>query len=614
MRTINATLKSAIATGSIDFIARLRVYVSGVYYATLQVLDYKLTGTELEVTAYGLIPASNAPDDIKIILERGVTIAGYEYTLLSSKFTPKTGAASVADNVGIISTTVQAHIVPDKRITFAGDVSYQTAITSFCTAIGKTCSFKRPGDAYWAYQFLPTGRIYTANNAQAFLTFLHQKYFIYCCDNGSEELMFYHALAAPAKDAYLLPALYKASVGYYQKRRYLARDENNTVRYGGGATDPIHNLGFVKSTENLPTNYSQLQPVSFELPISLEYQDGDCFDVDDGNYYMFPAEVTEIFDTKHSPSWYLTIAQRLYFSSTEGGALPSTIEAAAPYTPLNTSKFNGTLSAADNNLQAAMETIDDLNARKVITANRTYYVRTDGNDSNTGLVDSAAGAFLTIQAAINAASAVDSSIYNIIIQVRDGTYVSGFINCSNLFGSGNMTIQGNNGTPANVVIDGGFVKSVPGTLYMIKDMKLIKSSGSATVAIEAYWSGTIYIYNLEFSSGFYAHLLCYGGGIISAKSNYKILSGATYHMSAEAGSLIEVQNLTITLTGTPAFTLFVYADACSMFYLYGDTFSGGATGSRFSVTMNSTVQTYGSGLNYLPGNSAGTTATGGQYA
>jgi hypothetical protein len=43
----------------------------------------------------------------------------------------------------------------------------------------------------------------------------------------------------------------------------------------------------------------------------------------------------------------------------------------------------------------------------------------------------------------------------------------------------------------------------------------------------------------------------------------------------------------------------------------GSTFSGSATGKRYDVSTNAVIQTAGAGGNLLPGNSAGTTATGG---
>jgi hypothetical protein len=44
------------------------------------------------------------------------------------------------------------------------------------------------------------------------------------------------------------------------------------------------------------------------------------------------------------------------------------------------------------------------------------------------------------------------------------------------------------------------------------------------------------------------------------------------------------------------------------------TFSGAATGARYFANMNSIIQTNGGGANFFPGDSAGSTATGGQYA
>jgi hypothetical protein len=46
---------------------------------------------------------------------------------------------------------------------------------------------------------------------------------------------------------------------------------------------------------------------------------------------------------------------------------------------------------------------------------------------------------------------------------------------------------------------------------------------------------------------------------------------------------------------------------------YSDTFSGSATGARHSVTGNGYLFTNGAGASYLPGNAAGSTASGGQY-
>ncbi len=91
--------------------------------------------------------------------------------------------------------------------------------------------------------------------------------------------------------------------------------------------------------------------------------------------------------------------------------------------------------------------------REVLTANRTYYVRTNGSDSNNGLTNTAGGAFLTVQKAIDTVASIDLAIYDVTIQIADGTYTGAVNVVGPWVGSGNVTVQGNTGAPANVLFN-----------------------------------------------------------------------------------------------------------------------------------------------------------------
>lgn len=110
----------------------------------------------------------------------------------------------------------------------------------------------------------------------------------------------------------------------------------------------------------------------------------------------------------------------------------------------------GTAGEHDDSYFAASST-----TRERLTAARTYYVRTDGSDSNTGLVNSSGGAFLTLQKAYDVAKAFDLGAYNITIQVAAGTYSGGVICEGVVPGAGTINFLGDTTTPTNVVIDGG---------------------------------------------------------------------------------------------------------------------------------------------------------------
>jgi hypothetical protein len=97
-----------------------------------------------------------------------------------------------------------------------------------------------------------------------------------------------------------------------------------------------------------------------------------------------------------------------------------------------------------------------------LTADTTFYVRTDGNDSNTGLANTSGAAWLTIQKAINYLLATDLGGFTATIQLGDGTYShSAGITAYRPFRNGFVKLLGNTGTPANVIIQGSQTGIVP---------------------------------------------------------------------------------------------------------------------------------------------------------
>ncbi|CAL8972923.1 hypothetical protein RHODGE_RHODGE_01041 [Rhodoplanes serenus] len=245
--------------------------------------------------------------------------------------------------------------------------------------------------------------------------------------------------------------------------------------------------------------------------------------------------------------------------------------------------------------------------REVLTANRTYYVRTDGSDSNTGLANTVGGAFLTIQRAIDVASALDLSIYNVVIVVGAGTY-TGALRSQSLVGSGMVFIVGDEANPGNVLINPGAIDVISGEnvrgIYAFRGMKITSSGGGS--GIRAVGSTFFRFRNIDFGACGVVHIYSQYGGRIDAEGDWRISGGATYHLLADGG-LIAAGGRTVTLTGTPNFVgCFALAqkgtgiiDAALM------TFVGGATGTRYVAQFGGQIATAGGGANYFPGNTAG---------
>lgn len=247
--------------------------------------------------------------------------------------------------------------------------------------------------------------------------------------------------------------------------------------------------------------------------------------------------------------------------------------------------------------------------REKLTAARTYYVRTDGSDSNDGLTNTSGGAFLTIQKAINVVrNSIDLGGYNVTIQVAPGTYAGAQL-YGPFTGAGIVQVLGDATTPSNVVINSGTYG------FSVLDNGILYVGGfrftGAGNALRPWRGGKIYLnYNSDFAMTS-VHMYASSGGYVECTANYSISGGSSWHWAADTGNAtINCSNRTITLTGTPAFGAgFAYATMNSHIYAASNTYVGSATGSRYTVSLNGTI--YFS-TSTLPGSIAGTALSGGQ--
>jgi photosystem II stability/assembly factor-like uncharacterized protein len=986
MHNLNATLLAAMDTGNYDpyFLITIQDNYDGKVLFSAQPTGYELSDLEFECT----VLMSHFMDlpfyRTSIILTRGVTIASSQYTLSTSKF------CIISSTWDGNFQTFKCHLIPRVYYNAAGDLTYNQVITAFCAKFNKTAVFLDGAAAWLAWQFLPTGRSLTLNNAQTFFQQLKQKYFIFACDNGSDQILFYAAFNHVAAPQYQVTG-YRFDVDYNvdQRRQYIWRDENETMHKtvpsfaqasslsgvnafqvmslcdlgagvvlagnsknvngagriyrstdygltwdsgyatgyasifsmlnlgngivlaagyyggpifrsadygvtwtlireigvdstlglcdcgngvvlcghsgssscdiwrsvdygltwaqaqvlgtetqvyavlyvgagvvlagtypsgkiyrstdygaswtyqatlgaetsvnclvglgngivlagtganakiykstdaglswslvytatgeqfiytlntlgsgvvlagGGGPADPanvyrsidygaawgliqalgsensirffitlgngstlagtgdhaqifnslncsadlemIHNLGFLPSAAAEPSAYFLLAQPKFDpFPMHLKYQSSDYIRINlvqGGIYDFFCAQVTEILDLKQKRLPYrMEITQTPWLSGTVAGPLPSTIERVASYTPLVTANFDDILTVYDNNLQAAMDRLDDhthgaqlydetekpspddddlfflvdsltathltrkiswsdfkaamsyTSAREKLAAARTYYVRTSGDDANDGLIDNAYHAFLTIQHAVDVASALDNGGFDVTIQVADGTYtVNNNIVCKTFLGSGKIIIQGNTYTPANCILAFGgsvlFGFSIDGVLgtYQIQGFKMTMGVVCSSHAFNCINRSNINVQNIEFSTGWDVHMNVETGATINIIGPYKISASCTnIHIENSTGYFIcnVAAGITVIVAGTPNIPIFCVTGRVGWTLVYAARciFSGSTTGKRYAVTENAVVDTIGGGAIYFPGNVAGTTATGGLYS
>lgn len=253
-----------------------------------------------------------------------------------------------------------------------------------------------------------------------------------------------------------------------------------------------------------------------------------------------------------------------------------------------------------------------------LTADTTFYVRTDGNNANTGLTNTAGGAFQTLQGAYDAVrQRYFANGYGITLQIGlTGSYM-GLIHST---WPGSITVDGT-GVTATITQITGTVQCftcVSQTLFISNCV----ITGTAGAGARGVWcsAGVVTAHNCTWNSpgGTYNHVLVENGGSFYITGNHSLAGNCSALLRAVGGSNIYLGNTATafvgTLPGSPVFSV-----ACvdifevSRIMNRGGTWIGGASGPRYLGQVNSALSTNGAGANYFPGNAAGTVSTGAQY-
>lgn len=253
--------------------------------------------------------------------------------------------------------------------------------------------------------------------------------------------------------------------------------------------------------------------------------------------------------------------------------------------------------------------------REVLTAPRTYYVRTDGSDSNTGLFNTAGGAFLTMQKAVDTAALLDLGLVDVTIRAT-GTFNEGIALRRLITAGGRVLIRGDASNMTGFVLNPGSGACVhTGNGFTGQyDFSYMKFAGAGGGIRGTGGGGSITFGNVDFGAMNSEHIAAPQGCLVLATGPYQISGGAYAHASAYDAAQVRVQNVAVTILNSPAFAAgFALGTRGGIVLITGVTFTGAATGKKYSADLGGGVLTF-AGADYLPGNSAGTVTAPGWYA
>jgi hypothetical protein len=259
----------------------------------------------------------------------------------------------------------------------------------------------------------------------------------------------------------------------------------------------------------------------------------------------------------------------------------------------------------------------------------TYYGSSSGSDLNTGL---SIGSPKTVQGMLSMVDGVKiAKGIKVTMQIANGTTNTAGLTAPTFDGQGSVTIQGNTSNESAVVINctnsGATVLNITGGNWEVRYLKFtgacysaISCAGTLTQGQKLRFAG-VATFNLIGISNNNAVL------ILAADCDTVYLDtdtaggGSFYYFSQPLAVIVPTTGLTINCGGgTRSFQQFMKAELLSRVVIYTPDAStrinvsnGSIVGSHYVVNGNSVLQSFiGDANNFFPGNSSGSTATGGQ--
>ena len=250
--------------------------------------------------------------------------------------------------------------------------------------------------------------------------------------------------------------------------------------------------------------------------------------------------------------------------------------------------------------------------REVLTGPRRFFVDAIlGNDAGSGM-GQASDAFASLPRALAAALSLDSGGHDITIEIASGIY--GLAETlrigTGLTGGGKLILQGNSADPDAATIEAtDSVIEVSSGYLLLRGVRL-QNSSTVKAVVTVATQGEVILDQVAFGPA--GGHLNVAGGRVALAGGYAIKGSAAYHLRVSEGGLYDGSAQPVVLQDTPFFSdTYITCSEGGVARVTGQGFTGNAAGKRFDLSTNGIII---AGGNILPGDTAGTTQTGGQYA